>query len=101
MSLDGDPNLALMAQRAYDIQAKVEDIVAGRTELKRQVDAVPGASLVRMLKARQDLSVLKQAVFDHLQIKTIPDQCREEHRTMTAEQTRDAAKAHMETLMVD
>ncbi len=101
MSLDGDPNLTLMAQRAYDIQAKVEDIVAGRATLKREFQPAPGTSLTRVLKARQDLAILKQAVFDHLQIKTIPDQCREERRTMTAEQTRDAAKAHLETLMVD
>ena len=101
MALDADPNLAVMAQRAYDIQAKVEDIVAGRAELKREVQPAPGASLVRVLKARQDLAILKQAVFDHLQIKTIPDECRKEHRTMTPEEMYAAAKAHLETLMVD
>lgn len=101
MSFHCDPLQAGTAARAYDIQAKVEGVVAGRIELKRQVVVGPGASLVRTLKARQDLAMLKQAVFDHLQSKTIPDQCREENRTMTAEQTHDAAKAHMETLMVD
>jgi len=101
MTVYDDPQLAEMATRAYHIQAKVEDIVAGRVELKRDIKIQDGASLARVLKDRRDLAVLKQAVFDHLQAKTIPDQCRKEHKTMTAEQTHDAAKAHMETLMVD
>ena len=101
MAFRGDPHLADMATRAYHIQKKVEDIVAGRVELKRNANIQDGASLARVLKDRQDLAILKQAVFDHLQINTIPDQCRQERRTMTAEQTRDAANAHLETLMVD
>ena len=96
-----DPHLAEMAMRAYHIQTKVEDIVAGRAELKRAIKVQEGASLVRVMKDKQDLQVMHQAVFDHLQTKTIPDKCRKENRTMTPEQTRDAAKAHMETLMVD
>jgi len=101
MAMYNDPHLAEMATRAYHIQAKVEDIVAGRVQLKRDVQVQNGCSLARVLKDRKDLAILKQAVFDHLQIKTIPDQCRKEQRTMTPEQMRDAAKAHMETLMVD
>ena len=96
-----DPHLAEMAMRAYHIQSKVEDIVAGRVELKRAIKVQEGASLARVMKDKQDLNVLHQAVLDYLQAKTIPDQCFKEKRTMTAEQTRDAAKAHMETLMVD
>lgn len=101
MSFRCDPLVAEMATRAYHIQSKVEDIVAGRAELKRNVPVQDGASLARVLKDRKDLAILKQAVFDHLQLKTIPDQCRQEQRTMTPEQAHDAAKAHMETLMVD
>ena len=101
MAMYDDPCLAEMATRAYHIQAKVEDIVSGRVELKRDVKIQDGASLARVLKDRRDLAILKQAVFDHLQAKTIPDQCRKERRAMTAEETHDAAKAHMETLMVD
>ena len=101
MATYDDPHLAEMATRAYHIQAKVEDIVAGRVELKRDIPVKEGCSLARVLKDRRDLAILKQAVFDHLQIKTIPDQCRKEHKTMTAEQTYAAAKEKMETLLVD
>tara|TARA_B100000902_G_C26757547_1_gene643978 strand:+ start:140 stop:445 length:306 start_codon:yes stop_codon:yes gene_type:complete len=101
MATYDDPHLTEMATRAYHIQAKVEDIVAGRVQLKRDVQVQDGSSLARVLKDRRDLAILKQAVFDHLQIRTIPDQCRKEQRTMTPEQMYDAAKAHMETLMAD
>ena len=101
MSFHCDPHLAEMAAARPDIQAKVEDIVAGRVQLKREILHFPDASLRKVLKERRELAMLKQAVFNHLQSKTIPDQRREENRTMTAEQTHDAAKAHMETLMVE
>ncbi len=101
MAFHSDPYLAEMATYVYAVQTKVEDIVAGRVELKREIKHSDGTSLPRVLKDRHENAILKQAVFDHLQIKTIPDQCRKEHKTMTAEQTYAAAKEKMEALMKD
>lgn len=101
MAYHSDPYLTEMARHVYAVQTKVEDIVAGRLELKREITHSVDASLTRVLKERHENSILKQAVFDHLQIKTIPDQCRKEHKTMTAEQTYAAAKEKMEALLVD
>jgi hypothetical protein len=70
-------------------------------ELKREIKISEGSNLRKVLADRRENAVLKQAVFDHLQIKTIPDQCRKEHKEMTPEQTYAAAKAKMEALMVD
>ena len=101
MAFHSDPRLAEMATHVYLIQTKVEDIVAGRVDLKREIKHPPGSSLRKVLADRQQNAILKQAVFDHLQIKTIPDQCREERKTMTPQQTYAAAKEKMEALMVD
>ena len=101
MSFHSDPYLAEMATYVYNVQAKVEDIVEGRKELKREVRHPEGTSLRKVLADRRENAVLKQAVFDHLQAKTIPDQCRKEHKEMTAEETYAAAKAKMEALLVD
>ena len=101
MAFHSDPYLAEMARHMYAVQMKVEDIVAGRMELKREITHSVDASLTRVLKERHENAILKQAVFDHLQIKTIPDKCRKEHRKMTAAQTYAAAKQQMEALLVD
>ena len=90
MSFHSDPYLAEMATYVYNVQAKVEDIVEGRKELKREVRHPEGTSLRKVLADRRENAVLKQAVFDHLQAKTIPDQCRKEHKQMTAEATDEA-----------
>lgn len=101
MAFHSDPHMAEMATYVYDVQTKVEDIVEGRKELKREVWHPEGTSLRKLLADRRENAILKQAVFDHLQVKTIPDQCRKEHKKMTAEETYAAAKAKIEALMVD
>ena len=101
MAFHSDPHLAEMATYVYNVQTKVEDIVEGRKELKREVWHPEGTSLRKVLADRRENAILKQAVFDHLQVKTIPDQCRKEHKEMSAEEMYAAAKAAMEALLVD
>ena len=99
MAFHSDPHLAEMAKYAYAIQTKVEDIVAGRLELKREIKHSEDANLWKVLRDRRENAILKQAVFDHLQIKTIPDKCRKEQKTLTPQQTYAAAREQMEALM--
>ena len=101
MSLDADSNMALMAQRAYEIQAKVEDIVAGRVELKRQYKPPAGESLAACMKKLTDHEVLKQAVYDHLRTHTVPEACKQTNTVMSAEQTEAAAQDLLEGLLKD
>ena len=96
----------LSDMRFYEFQDDFEEVIkdADDKELPYIQIVVHWKALKEPLYAWgnvDDQDTLKQAVFDHLQVKTIPDNCRKEHKTMTAEQTYAAAKEKMEALMVD
>ena len=101
MAFRSDPHLQEMAKAAVGIQSKVDDVIAGRVELKRQYKPPPGESLAACMKKLTEHEVLKQAVYDHLRIQTVSEACKQTDTVMSAEQMEAAALDILEGLLKD
>ena len=101
MAFRSDPQLQEMVKAAIGIKSKVEDVIAGRVELKRQYKPPPGESLAACMKKLTDHEMLKQAVYDHLRMHTVPEACKHTNTVMSAEQMEAAALDILEGLLKD